>query len=156
MANPPPVPSPASGTPVPPATDVQTFVWLFFRFDGRIGRQVYWLAILFLTAVTGLSQPFIIDPETDAIVMNFGPFQSFVYTMATICMMMVSIKRLHDLGLTGFFAVALLIPAVAVIATIWLGVRKGDEGPNSYGDVTDVRPGSKRPPTQPPTASNDA
>ena len=152
MANPPPLPSPASGAPLPQPADPQTFFWLFFRFDGRVGRQVYWLSILLLTAVTGLSQPFIIDPETDTIVMNFGPLQSFIYTMATICMMTVSIKRLHDLGLSGIFAIALLIPAVAVIATIWLGVRKGDDGPNKFGAETDVRPNRR----QPPTPDNDA
>ena len=57
MANPPPLPPtntapPSASGPTGPA-DAQTLFWLFFRFDGRVGRQVYWLSVLFLAALVG-------------------------------------------------------------------------------------------------------
>ncbi|MEM6381630.1 MAG: DUF805 domain-containing protein [Pseudomonadota bacterium] len=135
-ALPPPGGAPGGGQPVDP----QTFFWLFFRPDGRVGRQVYWLTFFFLVALVGATQPFLIDPETQSIAWQFGPLQSFVYTASTVCSIIVSIKRLHDLGLSGFIALGLIIPFIGVVLTLWLGVRKGDDGPNAYGERADVRP----------------
>ncbi|MBV6658042.1 MAG: DUF805 domain-containing protein [Devosiaceae bacterium] len=135
--------------PPAPPVDGQTFFWLFFRFDGRVGRQVYWLSILFLTAVAGVSGPFAVDPESGEVLMQFGPVQSFVYTLATICSIAVSIKRLHDLNMSGLFAIGLLFFPVALIMTLWLGFRAGNGQPNKYGWEPDVRP------TQPPPTVDD-
>ena len=146
MANPPPLPPQTPGSPASALPDAQTYLWLFFRFDGRVGRQVYWLSIFFLSAVIGATGPFVIDPETGGVLFNFGPVQSFVYMIGTICSITVSIKRLHDLGMSGFFAIGLLFFPIAVILSLWLGIRKGDQGPNKYGLKADVRP------TQPPPA----
>ncbi len=149
MANPPPLPSPTTGLPTPPPVDVHTFIWLFFRFDGRVGREVYWLAILFLPAIVGLTGPFSVDPATGEVAMSFGPIQSFILAVTTISSIAVSMKRLHDLDMTGLFAIGLLVFPISVILTLWLGVRKGKDQPNKYGWQRDVRP------TQPPPQSID-
>lgn len=150
MANPPPLPPantapPSTSGPTGPV-DVQTLFWLFFRFDGRVGRQVAWLSVLFLAALVGASGLFVVDPDTGGVILTPNPIASFIYTMASICSILVSIKRLHDLNMTGFFALGLLIPPVAIIMSLWLGFRKGDDGPNKFGWKRDVRP------TQPPPA----
>lgn len=150
MANPPPLPPtntapPSASGPTGPV-DAQTLFWLFFRFDGRVGRQVYWLSVLFLAALVGASGLFVVDPDTGGVILTPNPIASFIYTMASICSILVSIKRLHDLNMTGFFALGLLIPPVAIIMSLWLGFRKGDDGPNKFGWKRDVRP------TQPPPA----
>lgn len=115
-------------------------MWVFFRFDGRVGRQVYWLSMFFLSACVGATGPFTIDPSTGAVALSFGPIQSIVYTVATICSITVTIKRLHDLGMTGFFALALLVFPLSVILSLWAGIRKGDQGPNKFGEAADIRP----------------
>lgn len=152
LANPPPLP-PSNLSQQPPTApagpvDRHTLFWLFFRFDGRVGRQVYWLSVLFLAALVGASGLFVVDPETGSVVLMPSPFASFIYTMASICSILVSIKRLHDLNMTGFFALGLIIPPVAVIMSLWLGIRKGDDGPNKFGWQRDVRP-TQPPPTMP-------
>jgi uncharacterized membrane protein YhaH (DUF805 family) len=156
LVNPPPLPAPstAPGGPPTPPLDWQTFFWLFFRFDGRVGRQVYWLSLLFLSALIGLSAPFTIDMETGAVALAFGPIQSFVYTMATICSITVSIKRLHDLGMSGFFAIGLLIFPVSIILSLWLGVRRGEPAANRFGWYADVRP-TQPPPVMPKERDED-
>ncbi|MEM1288082.1 MAG: DUF805 domain-containing protein [Pseudomonadota bacterium] len=148
MANsPPPVPTSKPpraddpvGTPPAPHADGETLLWLFFRFDGRISRQVYWLAMIFLSACVAATGPFVIDAETGAISMNYGPLQAIALTVATICSVTITIKRLHDLNMTGFFALALLVAPLSIILSLWVGIRKGDKGPNKYGEVTDIRP----------------
>ena len=47
---------------------------------------------------------------------------------------MLVIRRWHDLGKSGWFTLLLLIPLVNLIVAIYLWVKKGDEGPNQYGD----------------------
>lgn len=151
MATPPPLnnqPTPPE-LGLPPHVDRQTLIWLFFRFDGRVGRQVYWLSIIFLTALIGATAPFTIDPETGVIDLAFGPVQSFVYTISTISSLTISIKRLHDLNMSGFFALGLLFFPIAFIMSLWLGIRGGDKGPNRFGWEADIRP------TQPPPVMPD-
>lgn len=153
-------PTPGAPPPLPPRTpdrgggpggpaapvDWRTYFWVFCRFDGRIGRQVYWLAFFFLGAVLAASGIFLVDPESQEVVLNFGPLQSIIYTAASISSITISIKRLHDLNMTGFFALGLLIPPIAVILTLWLGVRKGDGKPNRFGWDTDTIPNRPPPP----------
>lgn len=52
----------------------------------------------------------------------------------------VSVKRLHDIGYSGFLALALLIPFVNLAFTLWVGILPGTAGPNRYGAATDVPP----------------
>lgn len=149
MANPPPIPPQLpSGAPQMAQGPVtpRTLLWVFFRFDGRIGRQVYWLTILFLSALVGFTGPFVIDPDTGVVTMEFGALQSIVYTVATISSITITIKRLHDLNMSGFFAIGLFFLPIAIILSLWLGVRKGDEGSNKFGWQADVVPSGPRPP----------
>jgi uncharacterized membrane protein YhaH (DUF805 family) len=53
----------------------------------------------------------------------------------------VSVKRLHDVGYSGFLALALLIPFINVAFTIWVGILPGTAGPNKFGSAPDVPPG---------------
>lgn len=156
LATPPPLPPRLpSGAPSAMQGPLtwRTYVWVFFRFDGRVGRQVYWLSIIFLSALIGLTSPFVIDAQTGTVVPEFGPFQSLVYTIATISSITITIKRLHDLNMTGFFAIGMFILPIAIIMSLWLGFRKGDQGPNKYGWETDVVP--NRPPPQMPDEDNE-
>ncbi|MEM1286507.1 MAG: DUF805 domain-containing protein [Pseudomonadota bacterium] len=142
---PPPLPprAPDQGSgPVGPAGpfDWRTLFWVFFRFDGRVGRQVYWLSLLLLTAIVGVSGVIVIDPDTGVPVWEMGPIQSLIYTAASISSITISVKRLHDLNMTGFFALGMLIPPIMIILTIWLGVRKGDSKPNRFGWESDAVP----------------
>ena len=156
MANPPPLPPPNDATR-PPASaplDWQTYFWVLFRFDGRVGRQVYWLSVLFLAAIVGASGLFAFDPETGEMLLQPNPVASFIYTIASISSISVSVKRLHDLNMSGFFALGLLVPPVAIIMSLWLGFRKGDGRPNKFGWQADVRP-TQPPPVMPPDKDDD-
>ena len=52
----------------------------------------------------------------------------------------VSVKRLHDCGYTGLFALALLVPVVNLAFTIWAGILPGQPGPNRFGVAPNIQP----------------
>jgi uncharacterized membrane protein YhaH (DUF805 family) len=54
------------------------------------------------------------------------------------CNFALSVKRLHDFGKPGFFAVSLFIPIVSIAAFIILCIYPGEPGPNRYGERTNA------------------
>ena len=52
----------------------------------------------------------------------------------------ISVKRLHDIGYSGFLALAILIPIVNLAFSIWAGVLPGTPAANAYGDAPDTPP----------------
>ena len=47
--------------------------------------------------------------------------------------LMLSIKRSHDLGYTGFFSLVLVVPLLNLWPLVMLGFFEGTEGDNKYG-----------------------
>jgi len=54
-------------------------------------------------------------------------FISFVFTIIFF------IRRLHDTNMNGWWALLLVIPIVNVIFGLFVLIKRGTEGPNSYG-----------------------
>lgn len=123
--------------------------WLFFRFDGRIGREVYWLSLgfiwsLFLAIVTMLGT----DLEAAA---SGGVFWA-AFIISQWAELALLVKRLHDRGLPGFWALVKFLPFAGLAWMILAGVMMGDRGQNSYGDGPDQRGAA---PPAPPAAGPD-
>lgn len=52
------------------------------------------------------------------------------YTFPTVC---VGIRRLHDIGMSGWYYLVSFIPLVGAILMIVWGVRDSQPGSNQYG-----------------------
>jgi uncharacterized membrane protein YhaH (DUF805 family) len=98
---------------------------LLFGFQGRMPRGKFWLAILFSwappIAVVALFPP------------TWLPYWAIV--PAVICLLWVQLaattKRLHDLGISGWWAISvLLIPMLPIII---LGAFRGSTHENKHG-----------------------
>lgn len=111
-------------------------VW--FSFQGRINRQVYWLwYVLPILAISVVAA--ILDQVLGTLYM-IGPGQpvgilSSVVTLASIWIgLAAGAKRCHDRGRSGWFQLLLLLP---VIGWIWLlvelGFLAGTQGSNRFG-----------------------
>ncbi len=62
-----------------------------------------------------------------------GPFGSLYTLIATLPAWAVTIRRLHDIGKSGWVGLVALVPFVgAIVLVVWLA-REGDLGPNAYG-----------------------
>ena len=112
-------------------------LWVLFGFDGRIGREVFWLGFLFMTAVATIAMtPYRLagglpeEPDAYFLALLFVALWSEVA---------LAVKRLHDRGLTGLFAFLLALPLVNFVLFAFLGLIPGEAGRNKYGPGPDAR-----------------
>jgi uncharacterized membrane protein YhaH (DUF805 family) len=103
-----------------------TQVW--FSFEGRIGRQTFWLKYflpwLGINIVAG-----IIDGVTGV------PAVGLVVGLVGIWVgIAAGAKRCHDRDRTGWFQLIALIPIIGIIwLLVEMGFLKGSEGENRFG-----------------------
>ena len=116
----------------------QSIVWVWTSFEGRIGRQSYWLkyfvpvvVIYFVLAVVDQFAGLTIGDE----MIGQAGILSSIFSLLWIWFgLAAGAKRCHDRGRSGWFQAIALIP---VIGWIWLlvelGFLKGSEGANRFG-----------------------
>jgi len=102
-------------------------------FSGRARRKEYWMYMLFTTIF--LIVAIILDNIIGTAIENvgFGLFYCLYYLAVLIPGLAVSVRRLHDIGKSGWFFFIALIP---IIGSIWLLVlmcTDGSAGENEYG-----------------------
>jgi uncharacterized membrane protein YhaH (DUF805 family) len=115
-------------------------LWLLFGLAGRISRAIYWLCYFLLFCLQSAIAAQLIGGEAasfHALAVSVGPYLLLVVLYCTLA---ISVKRLHDVGYSGFLAVAVLIPFLNVAFAIWVGILPGTAGPNAYGDAPDTPP----------------
>jgi uncharacterized membrane protein YhaH (DUF805 family) len=103
----------------------------YFNFSGRARRSEYWYFALFLFVVGIIAA--LIDFSISR-TLDIGPVNS-IFTLATIIpSLSVSVRRLHDIGRTGWFLLLALIPLIGIIVLIYWACQPGTAGPNPYGN----------------------
>jgi uncharacterized membrane protein YhaH (DUF805 family) len=116
-----------------------TFIRQLFSTHGRIRRLDYWLANLLLFAVMiavaqGMAvwQHVDLADKTD---IRAVAIQFFAAVLVAWPNVTTGVKRLHDRNQSGWWILVSFLP---VIGNIWmlvnLGVMRGTEGVNRYGD----------------------
>ena len=100
----------------------------FSDFKGRTSREDYWWAVvgnIIISIVLGLIGGLL------------GSFGSVLVTLISLVLAVpgiaLTVRRLHDIGKSGWFVLISLVPLVGVILLIvWLA-KVGDEDDNQYG-----------------------
>ncbi len=102
----------------------------YLNFSARANRSEYWYFTLF--TMLGSAAAFVLDRGLFDLA-GGGPV-GLVWGLATILPGLgVSVRRLHDIGRSGWMLLLLFIPLVgAIILLIWM-CKKGDEAANGYG-----------------------
>lgn len=108
------------------STAVKTCFSKYFNWNGRALRSEYWYFYLFL--IIGALVLGFIDGLIGA---NFI-LVSIFYLAMILPMFMVTIRRLHDVGKSGWWMLISLIPLVSLILLYWL-IIEGDQGDNQFG-----------------------
>ncbi len=110
-------------------------------FEGRARRKEYWMFVLFNFLILVLLLFIEMTLEMAGYLRLLYGLAVFVPSIA------VAVRRLHDIGRTGWWYLIGLIPLVGVIVLIVFFATDGDRGPNRYG------PDPKGAPEPPPLGS---
>lgn len=129
--------------------------WFFLRFGGRISRAPFVLGFLLILVIqlfflyrvaTAVPGQFL--NETLLRMMNGIPADenqrfwmemfSFVGIATAFPMAAIHVKRLHDVGATGFLALFAFVPFLNLLAFAILGIMPGTAGPNRFGREPNV------------------
>ena len=121
--------------------DGNQFLWLFFRFSGRISRAAFFLGALLLAVFQGFFlYRFAIVPGDSSEGRLWWSAFMLVALASTWPTFALGAKRLHDMDRPAILAVALSIPVVSIIAFIALCAIPGTPGANQYGRRTNAPP----------------
>ena len=105
------------------------------NFDGRSSKKEYWIFILvnfvITIALTIVEQVFF---------RGSGVISSLYGLFVLIPGIAVAIRRLHDVGKSGWMQLVIFIPLIGWIWILILMVKDGEIGRNQYGeDPNEIR-----------------
>ena len=102
----------------------------YATFSGRASRAEYWWWVLFYILVS------ILLAAIDVVAFGShaeGPFSGVWGLVTLLPALAVSVRRLHDIGRTGWWMLIALVPLIGTILLLVWQCRRGDMGPNQYG-----------------------
>ncbi len=106
----------------------------YANFSGRARRSEYWYFTLFTCLVTavlsGLNAAFF---GADAQMSIFTAIQAIFSLGTLIPSLAVTVRRLHDIGKSGWFYFLILIPVVGAILLLAWECTDSEPGENAYG-----------------------
>jgi uncharacterized membrane protein YhaH (DUF805 family) len=107
--------------------------YLFGSFDGRIGRQTFWIGVVTLMIASAVLHLVLAALFGWHHAMG-GPINGAVSLILLYPSLAVDVKRLHDRDKSGWWILLLLVP---VLGFIWFivecGCLRGTAGPNRFG-----------------------
>ena len=113
----------------------------FNNFSGRARRKEYWMytliymPIIFLAmfADNALGTTFQMEAMGQSVDIGYGWVYVIVCLLHFLPSLSVVVRRLHDVGKSGWFYLIIFIPLVGFIWMLVLLVSDGNKGENKYG-----------------------
>ena len=109
----------------------------YVGFSGRASRSEYWFFYLsFVVAAMGMLVLTVVSAFVlDALAGLMGMLTMVTYLGFFLPMLSVTVRRLHDLGKSGWMFLVVLIPIVGgILLLVWF-VSDGQPHDNAYGAV---------------------
>lgn len=105
----------------------------YTNFNGRARRKEYWMFTLINTliaiTIVFIESKFLRAFDQDGL--------GFVYIIYALVMLLptiaVSVRRLHDIGRSGYVLLVTLIPGIGGILMLIYTLKEGEPGSNRYG-----------------------
>lgn len=131
-----PYSAPGADLSLPGAID-ETYQPRLFALHGRIGRVRYVAYLMGGTLLAMLAAFALLIPI--GVASNNSVLPTFVPLLSSIAMMAVAfvlaIRRLHDINLSGWLSILMLVPIINLGLGLWLLFGAGTKGPNQYGNA---------------------
>lgn len=108
----------------------------YFDFKGRSSRSEFWWFMLFVflvaMAVSGITTDANGDMTDGGMLMSdwLRAGFSLVFFLPHLG---VSVRRLHDIGKSGWWLLVCLVPFIGTIAMIWWGIQPSEQRENRFG-----------------------
>ena len=103
-------------------------------FNGRARRKEYWMFFLFNLIFTAIASLIDIAAGTANIQSGSGLFQGIYSLVVLIPSLAVGVRRLHDVGKSGWMLLLAFIPLIGAIWLLVLFVTNGKEAANKWGE----------------------
>ncbi|MGU7769469.1 DUF805 domain-containing protein [Burkholderia sp. MR1-5-21] len=106
----------------------------YAKFDGRARRAEYWyFALLTFIVSLGCQVIAVVAREASTVALLLSIVALLVSLALILPSLAVTVRRLHDIGRSGWFLLIAFIPIVGgIILFIWMCSR-GNQGPNRFG-----------------------
>lgn len=100
---------------------------MYLSTKGRISRSTFFVRWLLLLVTVGII----------SVVFSFVPPVAAAFSLIGLLMQItLGVRRLHDLGHSGLWAIIFCIPVLYFVILLALFFMKGDAGDNAYGPKT--------------------
>lgn len=112
------------------------FKELFFTSKGRLNRKSYIYRSIFLSLVLCVVQGVLSFAANTigALELLFAVVAFGFSLFGFVSNIMMGVRRLHDLDLSGWWMLLLCVPLINLFFAIYIYFFKGTEGPNQYGE----------------------
>ncbi|MFF2203560.1 DUF805 domain-containing protein [Streptomyces sp. NPDC058145] len=105
-------------------------------FKGRARRKEYWMFTLVVYAIYGVLGGLAVATRMPTLAVGFL-IAVLVFALPTWA---VTVRRLHDSGLSGWLVFIGLVPTIGFVALTTFCCTKSNEGANKYGPNPKVVP----------------
>jgi uncharacterized membrane protein YhaH (DUF805 family) len=105
---------------------------LYATFAGRARRSEFWFFWLFNLLAHGVAG--ILDAALFSV---DAPLNAIVSLVLLVPNLAVAVRRLHDVGRSGWWLLILLVPLIGIVVLLIWYLSRGEDGPNRFG--TDPR-----------------
>ena len=109
---------------------VRSVLSQYVGFSGRAPRSEYWYWVLFTILIS------IVAGILDAVLFSdsgISPLDSIVTLILLLPGLAVSVRRLHDIGRSGWWVLISLVPVIGWILLIVWAATKGEPTENRFG-----------------------
>ncbi len=114
----------------------------YCNFEGRASRSEYWWFYLFTVIISGATQ--VISSVA------FGDEYNILGSVIGLAFLLPSlglqVRRLHDIGKSGWFILLHLLCCIGTIILIVWYCKESDNFPNEYGNVPNLENGGNNVP----------
>lgn len=111
----------------------------YFTFSGRARRKEYWYFVLFHTIL--LFALGFLDAALGTMAADGTGLLSSLYALAVLIPgIAVSVRRLHDIGRSGWWLLIVFIPIIGAIVLLVFHVLDSEPGENRFGPNPKLEP----------------
>lgn len=105
----------------------------YANFNGRARRSEYWYYTLVNAIIAIIAM--VIDNVAGIALegIGYGPVYGLYLLAVLLPGLAVAVRRLHDVGKSGWFLLIALIPVIGFFWLLFLLIKEGDKGTNAYG-----------------------